>query len=392
MRLYAAVVTEPTDKPDTKALNGLDKALAKMTALKAAVGAAWIEISALAAKDKVTDYQALFLAPEYYFSNQRHAEDRFFGQDTKRWIVANLAALAKLYPKLLIIPGTVLWTKDATPERAKKALARMDGAQKFGTTVDQTGWSHNVNGEVARALKLHDAMLAQNVAFIALGDKVIKYHKVGNYKEVDGEKGGTLVFEPGSIVGRFSVGGVKYGLEICMDHALGVFDQSVKDDGAVHVRLIVSSTVKATDSKHAAVTIHSSSDKQAHLAVYAPPGKDGEAYFLDGIDALKKRLPKNQHKYIKVESRGLNPIRFPKGDGTRKGDPPARLAAPPVKRTTFTIWPIELDEKQLKITSATDYTLKDTELKSVGNLHEELINRTLIRRGRHRRLPAWLGG
>lgn len=402
MRLYAAVVTEKTDKEETKALRGIDKARDKMTALKKAVADAWTEISALATKEGVTNFQALYLAPEYYFSNQRHATNRFFGQDVKRWIVANLVALAKLYPKMLIIPGTVLWTKDATISRALTALERMQVAEGYGTTVDEVHWSHSSGADVVEALVKPGAKIAQNVAYIALGDKICKYQKVGNFREVEGEAQ-TLVFAPGSIVGRFSVGGVKYGLEICMDHALGVFNQSVGSDGDVHIRLIVSSTVKAISSKHAAVTIHSSSDQQSHLLVYAPPGERPKYYNLEASEAVKKTIPKSKQQYLKVQSRGLNPLRFAPGGGARLAPPPDEHTPIPLKKDAFTIWSIDLDETKLGITNVTDYTLKDTQLQNV-NVHDDLVDTALFpppppppTRPRARVVwqsarPGWLGG
>ena len=71
----------------------------------------------------------------------------------------------------------------------------------------------------------------------------LKYHKIGNYKEVEGESD-TIVFASGNIVGRFKVGDVKYALEVCMDHAVGVVAQTTFCQAdEPHVRLLVSSYV-----------------------------------------------------------------------------------------------------------------------------------------------------
>ena len=62
--------------------------------------------------------------------------------------------------------------------------------------------------------------MARNTSLIYLnGNKQAKYHKVGDYHEVlDG--GGQTVYVPGNSVPTFTVDGIVYGMEICVDHIL----------------------------------------------------------------------------------------------------------------------------------------------------------------------------
>jgi predicted amidohydrolase len=330
MRLYAAIMTEETDVPETINLKGIDKAQKQVDRLADAVAHASYMIRGMQGESPATSYQCVFLAPEYFFSNQRHADARFFSHDVKRVILGKLAALAKKHPDILIIPGTILWTKDAYdtspprwvrarptakggPQRRRgehadpkaaeafmekfnqdaarlqkdaarlqKVDDRRQAAQNnFGTMIDGTppeakygtghgsGWGHSGQPDASAEdlLKNRDAKIAQNVAYVCLGDTMLKYHKVGNYQEVRGEQE-LLLFAPGSIVGRFAVGGVQYGLEICMDHAMGVLEKAT-DFGDVHVRLVVSGHVNV-NSVNAPLLLHSSTHAPSQHVKTAP--------------------------------------------------------------------------------------------------------------------------
>ncbi|MBI3462439.1 MAG: hypothetical protein HY000_05175 [Planctomycetes bacterium] len=326
MRLYAAIVSEATDLPETQALKGLGKAMKQMERLEKLVSDAWDAITTERQAHPVVNYQSVFLAPEYFFSNQRHANDRFFSHDVKRTIIGRLSALAKKYPHLLIIPGTMLWTKDLFDKkltmlgrgasrvtktvnqgRVNKMVTRIQTASTtHGTQTNQKGWSHT------RDVQTQDRKIAQNVAYVCLGPTILKYHKVGNYEEVMNETD-DLLFVPGSLIGRFTVGGVKYGLEICMDHALGVFDSSVQaPNDRVHVQIIVSSFVSCPQNPNASVTLHSSTQEQVT--------------YVDNAQAT---------------TTGTNPIRF-------GGDKVGKLARAPVKKPGFTLWSVDLSAADIR--------------------------------------------
>jgi predicted amidohydrolase len=299
MRLYAVTMTGDTNTSPS-ALNGLGRALSQVSAIEKAVGDAWDAIKLHMQSNPHPFYQSVFLAPEYYFSNQRHTNDRFFSQDVKRAIVARLAALAKKYPKFLIIPGTILWKKKAyqselkigtraKPQQTAKSVARVTSTlnrintakTQFNTETNYPGWSHS--GKFGRNEAAYDAdhnednfnmpryylehaeelntEIAQNVAYIFKDDAVLKYHKAGNYKEVNEEQS-NIVFAPGNITGLFKVGNVAYGIEICRDHAQKVLSSA---NQSVNIQIIISSWIENTPSSTAlangGVLLHSSTQK-----------------------------------------------------------------------------------------------------------------------------------
>jgi len=355
MRLMAAIVTETTDLNSTEALKGLDKAKSKLMQLEDAVEKAWAGMKSRrqALPEKTNFYQQVFLAPEYFFSNQRYANDRFFDHTTKRHVISTLAALARNYPELLIIPGTVLWTKNAykTPwiraeahgapnapryqvdvKRSNNALARIGGISKtkFQEASNTPGWSHqgpydgqessyNLPYWYLKEADKHQTRIAQNVAYVCLGDKILKYAKVGNFQEVEGESG-TIVFAPGNIEGKFTIGTVKYSIEICRDHLIGVIDKSATGNDA-HVRIIVSSYI---DNEKASIMNNA-------IVLHASTEKHGEY-----------RTNPSDNSLFRV---GTDPVRIKKDSG-------CKLIAFKDVTSTCRLYDIEVDDKTLGIGKA----------------------------------------
>lgn len=291
LRVYSAIVTGDPGKAPCEALDGLDNARARVDLLEKLVKDADNAIDTHAklapAKDPV---QRVFLAPEYFFSRRRFQNDRFFGQDFKRWIVGKLAGISKNHPSMLIVPGTVLWTKTAVRDvfgGGKMSIKERLGVEKKNTArlntltsktenastkgylaTDETAVRSNsaigiaelkttgkfeIDSEKAKGQGLK---IAQNTAYVLLNGKILKYHKMGNYRELEKESD-AIVFQAGNVDGRFSVGGVRYGLEICLDHNIGMLQKDVD------IQLIVSSYVNfdsANDmSEH--LVLHSSTEE-----------------------------------------------------------------------------------------------------------------------------------
>ena len=110
MRLMAGIMTEATEPigGGVAQLKGLDKAVYKIQRLHFAVSLAWqtMQTRRQALPDKDNFFQYVFLAPEYYFSNNRYSNNRFFDHDVKRFIIGELSTIARKYPQILIIPGS----------------------------------------------------------------------------------------------------------------------------------------------------------------------------------------------------------------------------------------------------------------------------------------------
>src|SRR5262249_35103258 len=148
-----------------------------------------------------------------------------------------------------------------------------------------------------------DTLIAQNVAYVCKDDQILKYHKVGNSAEVL-EETRNLVFAPGSLAGRFNVGEVQYGLEICMDHWPGVLTASAPEP--VHVHIITSSETQNRDFHYnvapGGVVLHASTgtenivpyvlagtSKESAKLVADVPGKDSlRCYTFDLNDKVCK--------------------------------------------------------------------------------------------------------
>ena len=296
MRLLAAILSAPTDDPTARAndLKGLEKANSKLESLSKAVKASYEIMTNRRHAVPDTSFQYVFLAPEYYFSNRRYANDRFFSQAHKRHIISELSALAKAYPHLLLVPGTVLWTKkafrpkvgaapNAIPMRqmpsvsaARTIASKLYASYRHGLATNEADWPHKgiYDGQEAGfdlpLWYVHDAakqqtLIAQNVAYILKDNSILKYQKIGNYEEVKGEQG-SIVFASGSIVGTFTLGSVKYGIEICMDHALGVLD-TLAPGYTPDVRIIISSWVdeNKVSTQSSAVVLHASTQQPNYI-------------------------------------------------------------------------------------------------------------------------------
>lgn len=378
MRLYAAIMTQKTDLSTTKSLNGLDKAKSKVEELEKQVDAAWQAMTIRRQADPVWDEeQFVFLAPEYFFSNQQHAQDRFFSQDVKRYVLAKLAAMGKKYPKLVIVPGTVLWTKNAYEKQVNRFIApsnkptignrgqtttlvpnqkRINSAknrinqnhQQFPVVAFNRGdWSHsgpkngqegtmNVQLDYLDNADTLQTRIAQNVAYICLGKQILKYHKVGNYKEVNGEQG-TIVFEPGALRGQFKIGDVRYALEVCMDHALDVINSNINSsDDQPHIRIIVSDFVNYKKNSKAddLVVLHSSTIKPGTYNTQTGP--------------------------MKVDT---DPVVL---------GPGCKLVHTKSIDNSMTLFTVEIDNKKHGISRKNAYVLTDSQLQAPKHIYEEL--------------------
>jgi hypothetical protein len=96
------------------------------------------------------------------------------------------------------------WTDD--PNLARKKL-------KHAAPTNQQKLNELGGGNVTH--------MARNTSLIYLaGKKVAKYHKAQDFHEVVDTKGDT-VYVPGDRVPTFTVEGLVYGVEICLDHAFG---------------------------------------------------------------------------------------------------------------------------------------------------------------------------
>ena len=125
------------------ALRGLETARERMDYLGWAVRESHRAMGDLAKECQTGAFaHRIFMAPEYYFANRRYENDRFFSHDLKRWIIGKLYKLGDLYPNLLIIYGTVLWTKSLRQEKVAKLEDNVAWAKGVGVQTMSEGASH----------------------------------------------------------------------------------------------------------------------------------------------------------------------------------------------------------------------------------------------------------
>ena len=274
MKLLAALLCGDDPPPGPK---GLGQAVAQMGLMRGVLDRAWQAM--LQRGGDQEGCQCLFVAPEFWFSNRfeetvndpQH-NGKYYHEDTKKWIVDAIAATSKAYPNVLIVPGTVLWCmqRRVGGVHVQKVKARYEALanyhqqtygnvksamMKVGTKegdlkywgddqLNAPGWTHTESKDNPKAtpselLDTGEYLIGANTAYIAKNGVVLKYHKIGNSAETSGSRK-NIVFMPGNIVGQFNVGNVRYGLEICMDHWLGI--QKNSNAPAPDVQIITSNT------------------------------------------------------------------------------------------------------------------------------------------------------
>jgi hypothetical protein len=229
----------------------------------------------------------MFVAPEYLFA--RSDREHLITEAEKRDVVLRLQALSREWPEMIMVPGTIAWKKPAerpVDERFKKdpKTGKRTGPEKtlsrFGKfsdrmtragmerlalaehSIDQQykGYSENarlamepyrqesVKQERRLAVKgAQDAIstliekldtapercfLARNTLYAFYnGAEVGRYHKRADYYEVfaDESDGGYVIFEPGAPgdghPNHFTANDIRFGVEICKDHAAGYLSQ-----------------------------------------------------------------------------------------------------------------------------------------------------------------------
>ena len=227
----------------------------------------------------------IFVAPEFYFSNQRA---HFFDEETKERIRGSLIALSRKYPEILIIPGTVAWYK--TWERsasrawrkveehgapaAPRKFSKYHALYKKELDLDEAPsaaakYMYEQQAEY-RARQVCDfgarmtgndptLKVAHNTVFVLYHGKI--WHKYNKRFEAIGKEDLSLevpedsdyrniVFPPTETLSTIpSIKGVRIGVEVCVDHEHG----ALLSAGRNHDIHIVCSATVSVFREHAAV-------------------------------------------------------------------------------------------------------------------------------------------
>lgn len=264
---------------------------------------------------------ALFVAPEYLMAQPdpsgRHAQGsrRHMDEADKDNLLQRFIALSNTCKGMLMIPGTIAWRKslersgwDVNHMRADhpqwgqpKTVSRYDKAigsvqfyqQRQGFALTDR-LSRALNSGVlapttqqkldalnqAKALVPHTTAhgyapndlryMARNTAYVLLDGLVrLKYNKQADFHEI--QDGTSTVHIPGKMDGRFGIQptnpkqrGIRFGLEVCLDHAYQTTGKEIAQMGKVDVHIITSAQLPTRDANVATVdagyVVHASSN------------------------------------------------------------------------------------------------------------------------------------
>lgn len=233
--------------------------------------------------------QGVFLAPEYFFSEQGAKRAPLDELDYYR-LEQKLCALSKKYPSILIVPGTIFYKKNlirpadtlakykfnektgrrelektsSSDRRARIGFELLAAAkntkQVLGETAVLVGdirpaTSHLVPSHLDLAKPLLDKtknpVIVRNAAYLFLnGRRYAKYDKQTDFKEALSNNPDDLMFIPGTKDQCPDVLGYKCGMEICYDHANGVLQK--RAPVGLHFHFVVSDWAKI-DRSHMAM-------------------------------------------------------------------------------------------------------------------------------------------
>lgn len=173
------------------------------------------------AQAEQNDALYIFLGTEYVL--QTSYAMRTMKQTTKEQVLAHLIGVSNACQGMLIVPGTILW-------RQKKGIVKA------------------YNQEAADAFNSAFAFWNGNVKF-----RHDKHQDVAEIKDTDLKKTtpdgehDRAKFKKGVGSGRFSIGDIDYGIEICGDHLHATLAQSGPQ---VDVHLLTSATVTHDFANH----------------------------------------------------------------------------------------------------------------------------------------------
>lgn len=222
----------------------------------------------------------IFVAPEYLFADMTSNEGKQI-EDLDRWLISTtLTRLSNDYRRMLVLPGTIAYRHQVrTRLDAREALDLMRQqlttlqaptmswhvARTWrGARIDRWKVQHEeeVTGHRQKIERFEKAIVglrrktiyaARNTAFgLFDGQLVMTYHKRGEVGEVTGQDA-PVFFVNGNRPGACTVGGVRFGLEVCKDANDGYLSGTGLPGLDVHV--VLSASVETRDIRKAPGTV-----------------------------------------------------------------------------------------------------------------------------------------
>jgi len=237
--------------------------------------------------EKTNAFQAIFVAPEYMFTDPSSFKTRkAMDEGTKNTLLSGLEGISNTYKETLIFPGTVFWKEPLSDEenlkkfQAQLVAATLDKGKVSDVVKDNRFTDQGVKipslNEASQAIKTitWDKGKVTSVTPGSLGYRAYNelypllngkrwspYLKKWDFKETEGANTTSETFIPGSSAGTKEIGGFDFGMEICFDHCNGALKAK---NVTVDFHIVTSDSVDTVEGnmamKDKGYFIHASSD------------------------------------------------------------------------------------------------------------------------------------
>ena len=222
----------------------------------------------------------VLVAPEYMFVPPGFQlvdvndlkRNRFLSREQHDDIVAEIQRISAHYGRdLVLVPGTIAY-REEVPDRPSERKERLDTAKtRIRTAARSLEAYYKAPGEsyldvrLAGPLAGHQSLTpsqklkalevagrysstfytATNIAYMLNNGRIVgSYAKRSDFHERLPGAHANTIFVPGIRPGRATVGGIDFGVEICLDHGLGVLKGTPAVTGDLpRVHMICSATV-----------------------------------------------------------------------------------------------------------------------------------------------------
>ncbi len=112
----------------------------------------------------------------------------------------------------------------------------------YARMITEVGWQAVRQYERLNSGSLNPRRTMFNTAHGLLnGEVVVTYNKQGNFYEEIGDD--HLIFAPGGRTGIREIEGIRFGLEVCLDHGLGTLARQCRADRPIDVQVVLSDYV-----------------------------------------------------------------------------------------------------------------------------------------------------
>jgi len=230
-------------------------------------------------------FKGIYLAPEYYFTAEHDKNLRWpMEEDDRVQLEPQLLGLSAKFSDILIVPGTMFYAKplirsqnsfqfgfdpatgtrtlpkaanDRRLKARRKLRLHMKEVYSLRTAQDPafyTSWEkkgYMAGKDAVPSLKAIDNSLKsnrnfpwilRNAAYVLLGPRrLAKYDKQTDWGEALGNSPDNLAFLPGVQKQCPEVGGFRFGVEVCADHANGMLVR--RHVNPLHFHFVVSDYV-----------------------------------------------------------------------------------------------------------------------------------------------------